>query len=97
MNEWIKFRKYCLIKFLCLSLRFLQFFFQEYIVLVNKKNDETLLRSGDLGGYVIGFPLNIKEEGTIEGVDDIYGIKILDSTLQPEMTGKWDFRYCFYH
>jgi hypothetical protein len=55
--------------------------------LINKKDDGTLIRSGDLGAYVPGFPLKIVDEGTVSGAENIYGVKILDTRQQPRIPG----------
>ncbi|XP_053401558.1 low-density lipoprotein receptor-related protein 6-like [Mercenaria mercenaria] len=59
--------------------------YKEYAVLINKENDKSVIRSGDLGAYTPTFGLPIVDEGTITGVEDISGVKILDARLQPAM------------
>lgn len=55
-------------------------------MLVNEQDDgKHSIRSGDLG---LGYPLQVSDEGTFSGVDNVYGLRILDDSLHSNITSK---------
>lgn len=56
-------------------------------MLVNKDNDNKYqIQTADIG---LGMPLQVVDEGAINGLDQIAGIKILDVTVQAHYASKY--------